>query len=70
MKGPPLGPAGEDITWPDQVAPRGRKAPSTRKVKTSNLKPQLAPTPPPQNVQRTHGGPTYGVCVTHARGEG
>ena len=38
MKGPPLGPAGEDITWPDQVAPRGRKASSTRKIKpqTSN----------------------------------
>ena len=39
MKSPPLGPGGEDITWPDQVAPRGRRAPSTRKVKpqTSNL---------------------------------
>ena len=39
MKGPPLGPGGEDITWPDQVAPRGRKASSTRKIKpqTSNL---------------------------------
>ena len=24
--GPPLGPGGEDITWPDRVAPRGRKA--------------------------------------------
>ena len=34
-----LGPSGEDITWPDQVAPRGRKASSTRKIKpqTSNL---------------------------------
>ena len=42
-KGPPLGPGGEDITWPDQVAPRGRKASSTRKIKpqTSNLKPQV-----------------------------
>ena len=29
MKGPPLGLGGEDITWPDQVAPRGRKASST-----------------------------------------
>ena len=40
MEGPPLGPGGEDITWPDQVAPRGRKASSTRKIKpqTSNLK--------------------------------
>ena len=39
LEGPPLGPGGEDITWPDQVAPRGRKASSTRKVKpqTSNL---------------------------------
>ena len=39
MEGPPLGPGGEDITWPDQVAPRGRKASSTRKIEpqTSNL---------------------------------
>ena len=39
MEGPPLGSGGEDITWPDQVAPRGRKASSTRKIKpqTSNL---------------------------------
>ena len=38
MEGPPLGPGGEDITWPDKVAPRGRKASSTRKIKpqTSN----------------------------------
>ena len=39
MKGPPLGHGGEVITWPDHVAPRGRKASSTRKIKpqTSNL---------------------------------
>ena len=39
MKGPTLRPGGEDITWPDQVAPRGRKASSTRHLKpqTSNL---------------------------------
>ena len=39
MKGHPLGPGGEDITWPDQVAPRGRKAFSTQNVKpqTTNL---------------------------------
>ena len=38
MEGPLLGPGGEDITWADQVAPRGRKASSTRKLKpqTSN----------------------------------
>ena len=45
MKGPPLGPGGEDITWPDQVAPRGRRTPSTRKVKpqTSNLHSYFCP---------------------------
>ena len=39
MKGPPLGPGGGDITWPDQVAPRSRMVSSTRKIKpqTSNL---------------------------------
>ena len=37
MKGPPLGPGGKDITWPDQVAPWSRKASSTR-----NLKPQTS----------------------------
>ena len=39
MKGPPLGPGGEDITWPNQVAPQCQKASSTRKVKpqTSNV---------------------------------
>ena len=38
MEGPSLGPGGEDITWRNQVAPRGRKASSTRKIKpqTSN----------------------------------
>ena len=29
MKGPPLGPGGEDITLRNQMAPRGRKASST-----------------------------------------
>ena len=39
MKAAPLEPDGEDITWPDQVAPRCRKASSTRKIKpqTSSL---------------------------------
>ena len=39
MEGPSVGPVGEDITWPDKVAPRGRKASSTCKIKpqTSNL---------------------------------
>ena len=32
-RAPPLGHGGGDITWPDQVAPRGRKASSTRKIK-------------------------------------
>ena len=33
MKGPPLRHGEGVITWPDQVAPRGRKASSTRKIK-------------------------------------
>ena len=39
LGGPPKGPGGEDITRPDQVATRGRKASSTRKIKPqmSNL---------------------------------
>ena len=46
---------GEDITWPDQVAPRGRKASSTRKIKpqTSNLKPQI--------LNTTHTRTTYNL---------
>ena len=45
MKGPLLGLGGWDITWPDQVAPRGRKWSSTRKTKTqtSNLLRSPAP---------------------------
>ena len=52
MEGPSLGHGGEDITWPDQVAPRGRKASSTCKIKpqTSNLKPQL------RNIESALGG--------------
>ena len=40
MKGPLLGPGGQDNTWPDQVAPRGWKASNTRNLKprTSNPK--------------------------------
>ena len=39
MKGLPLGPCGEDITWPYQMAPRSRNTSSTRNLKpqTSNL---------------------------------
>ena len=32
-RGPPLKPVGEDVTWPDQVAPRGQKVSSTRNIK-------------------------------------
>ena len=39
MNGPPLGPAGEHITCPDQVAPRGQKASSTRNLKTQTSNP-------------------------------
>ena len=54
MEGPPLGPGGEDITWPDQVAPRGRKTSSTRKIKpqTSNLSVEEVVTHP---VRRKRG---------------
>ena len=38
MEGPPLGSGGEDITWPDQVAPRGRKASGTCKIKPQTSK--------------------------------
>ena len=40
MKAPPQGPGADDITWPGQVAARGRRTPSTRKDKpqTSNLR--------------------------------
>ena len=48
MKGPPLGPGGEDITWPDQVAPRSRKASSTRNLtpQTTNLLRKKCSMPP------------------------
>ena len=39
MRGPLLGPGEEDITWPDQVAPRGRKSSSTRKMKSQTSNP-------------------------------
>ena len=56
MKGPPLGPGGEDITWPHQVAPRGRKASSTRKIKpqTSNLNSPSFTWLPTQSKMMTH----------------
>ena len=38
MKGPPLGPFGEDITWPDQAGPPG--AEERLVPDKSNLKPQ------------------------------
>ena len=57
MTGPPLRSGGEDITWPDQVAPQGRKVSSTRKLKpqTSNLD--------PRRVQALHGGAGAGAEV-------
>ena len=57
MEGPPLGPGGEDITWPDQVPPRGRKASSTSKIKpqTSNLRHSI-----PTHIPIT--GPTLQVA--------
>ena len=70
MKGPPLGPGGEDITWPNQVAPRGQKASSTRKIKpqTSNLtlgdlKDRLRPQ---DAIETIPGGDEYVVTNTNA----
>ena len=37
MRGPPLGPGGEDMTWSDQVAPRAERRLVPAK---SNLKPK------------------------------
>ena len=57
MKGPPLGPGGKDITWPDQVAPRGRKASSTHKIKpqTSNFKtPSTTPDEQDEGLYKCH----------------
>ena len=39
MKGFPPDPGGEDITWPDQVAPRGGTEPRTHKIKPQISKP-------------------------------
>ena len=56
MEGPPPGPGGEDITWPDQVAPRGRKTSSTRKIKPQTSNPIL----------RTHMFGTKGAMALNA----
>ena len=54
MKGPPLGPGGEDITWPDQVARQGRRTSSTR-----NVKPQTSnPSTTRQRATGQHTPPT------------
>ena len=57
LEGPPLGPGVEDITWPDQVAPRGRKASSTRKIK-----------PQTSNPSRKHEAAPPGMPFCHPRG--
>ena len=57
MKGPSLGPGGEDITWPDQVAPRGRRKSSTRKVKPQTSNTSGCPLPSPA------GTPLHVVCA-------
>ena len=45
LEGPPLGPGGEDITGPDQMAPRDLKASSTRKIKPQTSNPRLEDAP-------------------------
>ena len=39
MRGPSLGPGGEDIIWPEQVAPRNERC---LVPETSNLTPQTS----------------------------
>ena len=54
MEGPPLRPGGEDITWPN---PRGRKASSSRKIKSQTSNPIGAPhSRDPAGVPRMIGG--------------
>ena len=50
-----MGPGEEDITWPDQVAPWGRKASGTRKIKpqTSNLRHAAPRRPQPSRAHAT-----------------
>ena len=69
MEGPPLGPGGEDITWPDQVAPRGRKASSTRQIKpqTSNRVLHLAWRTKDHKIWSQDHGPTWAVRGAHIR---
>ena len=72
MKGPPLGPCGEDITWPDQVAPWSQRTPSTRKIKpqTSNLAgPGTALSGPTFAAPRAACGSSAATTV-HGRGLG
>ena len=61
MEGPPLGPGGEDIPWPDRVAPWGRKASSTRKIKprTSNTIPFLSFDTNHNQKLNQGGGPSW-----------
>ena len=66
MKAPLIGIGVEDITWPDQVVPRGRKASSTGDLKpqTSNLKPQNSTLKPRRPSQR-HKIPPPGMPSFH-----
>ena len=65
MEGPPLGPGGEDITWPDQVAPRCRKASSTRKIKPQTSNHIHWYTPSPQHTHQVHTRCTPGTHQVH-----
>ena len=72
LEGPPLGPGGEDITWPDQVAPRGRKASGTRKIKpqTSNILQghlQLLPVPVLLRSQLRHVSLRFRLVIQDPR---
>ena len=64
MKGLPLGPGGEDITWPDQVAPGSRMASSSRKIKLRTFNVTYAPPRILPPALKRWGSPRQqGVCT-------
>ena len=73
LEGPPLGPGGKDITWPNQVAPRGQKASSTPKIKPQTSNPHHKCTRMPQSshmnqpvITRMPGHEDSAPCCTCA----
>ena len=67
MKAPPLGPSGEDITWPHQVDPGAEEClvPEKSNVKRQTL--NVGPQPGMARVDRLHKYNAYNtLCALHA----